>query len=675
MRGVSKVEKTPNGDTPSVPINIYSPEDYVANLDFNELSDEYKEILEIAICSLLDQDGGKIVLTGGAQAGKTFFGAQMIYSSERFMRNYGMGKFLPISITRTDYNEFAPYIDTMGDYLRRVAQDMGVEVSDICVFTDHSDVAGRISESGTDVKIVLEAPEPMYFAMMKAQATGMTSVWSGWQVINLSNVYLRRKELVDMVYNAQHDRLSEIHEIELKKKDIVAIVNKLLGLCDAMRDSDGNDRNPYLIVTPAHVAMFARRFIQILSASSAPEEVTREDVSDTIDRVLDHMSPLIEDAHHRAHALNKSYDQEELSITASSPEEARAAMEAMGVELSEEEEDQILSQFDDEYGLNKPNQAFKAKFRSISTLEKTLKKSIIGQDRAIGRVTDAMSIPAAGMNTPHKPLRTMLFLGPTGVGKTELSLQLAENLYTDPLNVIRLDMSEYSSEGATTSLFGTSPGYLGYSKDGGTLTREVAKNPHSLIILDEIEKAKPSTWDAFLQVLDAGRMTTGSGKVVDFSNCVIVMTSNLGTEEMSTRSIGFGDTYSNTKSPEDIERIAKNALKKYFRVEFINRIDEIVVFDQLSEESARKIVENELKNVSKLIESRGHSLSARASTDILDSILESSDFSQYGAREIQRTIQKKVSVPLAKLVLNAGKTPKKFKLHKSENETFAVKEA
>lgn len=674
MRGVSKVEKTPSGNSPSVPINIYNPEDYVANLDFNELSDEYKEILEIAICSLLDQDGGKIILTGGAQSGKTFFGAQMIYSSERFMRNYGMGKFLPISITRTDYNEFAPYIDTMGDYLRRVAQDMEVEVSDICVFTDHSDVAGRISESGADVKIVLEAPEPMYFAMMKAQSTGMTSVWSGWEVINLSSVYLRRRDLVDMVYSAQHDRLSEIHEIELKKKDIVAIINKLLGLCYVMRESSGDDKNPYLVATPAHVAMFARRFIQILSASSAPEEVTREDVANAIDRVLDHMSPLIEDAHHRAHALNSGFDQE-VAVTASSPEEARAAMEAMGVELSEEEEEEMLSQFGGEYGPTKPEQTFKGKFRTISTLEKSLKKSIIGQDRAIERVTDAMSIPAAGMNAPHKPLRTMLFLGPTGVGKTELSLQLAENLYTDPLNVIRLDMSEYSSEGSTSALFGTSPGYIGYSKDGGMLTREVAKNPHSLIILDEIEKAKPSTWDAFLQVLDAGRMTTGSGNVVDFSNCVIVMTSNLGTEEMSTRSIGFGDTYSNTKSPEELERIAKNALKKYFRVEFINRIDEIVVFDQLSEESARKIVENELKNVSKLIEPRGHSLSARASIDILDSILESSDFSQYGAREIQRTIQKKVSVPLAKLVLNAGKTPKKFKLHKSENETFAVKEA
>lgn len=675
MRGVSKVEKTPNGGRPSVPINSYNPQDYVTKLDFNELPEDYREVLEIAICTLLDQDGGKVVLTGGAQSGKTFFGAQMIYSAERFMRSYGMGRFYPIFITRTDYNEFAPYIDSIGDYLRQVARDMDLELSDICVFTDHTDVAGRLSESGTDVKIVLEAPEPMYGAMMKAQATGMTSVWSGWEIINLSSLYLRRRELIDMVYAAQHDRLSEVHEIELKKKDILVIANRLLGLCEAMRSSSGDERNPYVMVSPSHVAMFARRFIQILSATSEPLSITKEDISDAVNRVFEHMSLLIEEAHHRAHGvgMDNGDDGSNISITASSPEEAKAAMEELGVQLSEEDEEDLYSRFGESAPAN--NSDFKGKFRSISTLEKSLKKAIIGQDRAIDKVIDSVSIPAAGMNAPKKPLRTMLFLGPTGVGKTELSLQLAKNLFTDPLNVIRLDMSEYSSEGATTSLFGSSPGYIGYSKDGGTLTREVAKNPHSLIILDEIEKAKPSTWDAFLQVLDAGRMTTGGGTVVDFSNCVIVMTSNLGTEEMTAKSVGFGDFNSAAKTPVELERIAKSALKKYFRLEFINRIDEIVVFDQLSEDSARKIVENELRNVSKLIESRGHSLAARTSTDILDSILKSSDFNQYGARDIQRTVQKRVSVPLAKLVLNAGKTPKKFKLQKSEGPDFAVKEA
>lgn len=674
MRGVSKVAKTSTGDRPSVPISIYNPRDYAAELDFNSLPESYREILEIAICGLLDRDSGKIILTGSERSGKTFFGAQIIYSAEKFLQNYGFGALIPLRITRTDYNELAGRVDSIGDYLQIAAQELGVDVSELCVFTDHTEVAGRIADSGIDAKIVLEAPEPMYEAMMKAQGSGMTSVWSGWDVFDVGSIYLRRRELVEMIFAAQHDRLLGTHTVELKKKDILAIVNQLLNICGAMRDADGDDRNPYLVSSPSHVAILVRRFIQVIS-SMAPEEITRDEINRTIERTFGQHRALLEEMHRKAHEIRSEEGGSTVTFAASTPEEARAAMEAMGLELTEEMEEDLFSGFARERAEEKEKvSSFRGKFRSISSLEKSLKKSIIGQDRAIGKVVDALSIPAAGMHSAKKPLRTMLFLGPTGVGKTELSLQLAENLYTDPLNVIRLDMSEFGTEGATTSLFGSTPGYIGYSEDGGMLTREVAKHPHSLIILDEIEKAKPSTWDAFLQILDAGRMTTGSGKVVDFSNCVIVMTSNLGTEEMSARGIGFGDSGSSIKSPEELERIAKSALKKYFRIEFLNRIDEIVVFDQLGADSARKIVEKELKDVSKLIEGRGHSLT-RTTTDILDSILKSSDFDQFGAREIQRTIQRKVSVPLAKLVLGAGKSPKKFKLQKSDDSTLAVTEA
>lgn len=676
MRGVIKVEATPSGNQPSVPINRYDPRDYAAPLDFNGIPESYRQALETAICSLLDQDGGRLILTGTVQSGKSFFGAQIIYSAERFLQSYRMGNFLPLRITRSDYNEFAPYIDTIGDYLHRVAQDMEVSLSDICVFTDHPDVAGRIVESGTPVKLILEAPEPMYEAMMKAQSGGMTSVWSSWDSFDVGSFVLRRRQLTDMVYAAQHDRLLESHSFELKKKHIVAIFNQLLGNCESMREDDGDPKNPYLMVPPSVVAIAVRRFIQLVSitGSGSGDDLTRQETSEAIDKVFEQLRPLLEEAHRNAH-LNAADDDGNggsvVTIAASTPEEARAAAEAMGLQFSEEDEEEFFGEFAKE-GADKSG--FRNKFRAIGALEKNLKRSVIGQDRAISKVIDAMAIPAAGMHSTKKPLRTMLFLGPTGVGKTELSLQLADNLYTDPLNVIRLDMSEFSTDGATTSLFGSTPGYIGYSEDGGMLTREVAKHPHSLIILDEIEKAKPSTWDAFLQVLDAGRMTTGSGKVVDFSNCVIVMTSNLGTQEMSARGIGFGELNSSAKTPEELERIAKTALKQYFRPEFINRIDEIVVFDQLSSDSARRIVEKELREVSRLIEPKGHSL-AKTTADILDCILLSSDFSQFGAREIQRTVQRKVSVPLAKLVLSAGKKQKKFKLQKSEGSTFSITEA
>jgi len=676
LRGVSKVERISNGDRPSVPISRYEPQEYATPLDFNSLPENYREALEVAICTLLDQDGGKIILTGGSQSGKSFFGAQIIYSAERFLKNYKLGGFFPLRITRSDYNEFAPYSDSIGDYLRKVAVELELDISEIVVFTDHTDVAGRIVESGVGVKLVLEAPEPMYDAMMKAQNSGATSVWSGWTALDISTIFLRRRDIADMVYAAQHDRLAENHPVELKKKYIVSIVNQLISICDAMRYEDDNPKDPYLMVTPAHVAIMARRFIQLVSVTTDGGTLTQDETNNAIERVFDHLTELLEDVHRHAHAIRaEEEDGPSITVAARNPAEARAAMEALGLQFAEDDDDDLFGEFaQDRAAASEKPSDFRGKFRAIGALEKNLKKAIIGQDRAIDKVVDALAIPAAGMHSPKKPLRTMLFLGPTGVGKTELSLQLAENLYTDPLNVIRLDMSEFSTEGATTSLFGSTPGYIGYSEEGGMLTREVAKNPHSLIILDEIEKAKPSTWDAFLQVLDAGRMTTGSGKVVDFSNCVIVMTSNLGTEEMSARGIGFGELGSSAKSTEQLEKIAATALKKYFRIEFLNRIDEIVVFDQLGSDSARRIVEKELKNVSKLIETRGHSLT-RTSSDILDSILKSSDFDQFGAREIQRTVQRKVSVPLARLVLSAGKKPKKFKLQKADESTFSVTEA
>lgn len=669
MRGVNKVQQTPSGDRPSVPINIYDPREYVSPLDFNTLPEHYKRNLEVAICSLLDPDSGKVILTGDDQSGKTFFGAQIIYSAEKFLKGYSLGNFFPLRITRSDYNEFAPFIESIGDYLQKVADEMEIEVGEICVFTDHTEVAGRIAESGTGARIVLEAPAPMFMALSKAQGSGMTSVWSGWDTFDLSSIYLRRRDLVEMVYAAQKDRLNDIYSVSLKKKHIVSVANALMGICGALRDENGEPKDPYVLVIPSYVAIVVRKFIQIISSADDYDQMTNEEISNAIERAFTHVSPTIDAAHQRAHYV---YSQDGESAEGAPNDVPSEFESSAGFSNDLVDEDEIFR--NDNLGQPaQPNAGFKGKFRSINTFEKSLKKSIIGQDRAISKVVDSLAIPAAGMHSVDKPLRTFLFLGPTGVGKTELSLKIAENLFTDEMNVIRLDMSEYATEGATTSLFGSTPGYIGYSKDGGMLTREVAKHPNSLIILDEIEKAKPSTWDAFLQVLDAARMTTGSGKVVDFSKCVIVMTSNLGTKEMTDRRTGFGDL-SGQKSAAELDRIAKNALKTYFKVEFLNRIDEIVVFDKLTAESARKIVEKELVAVGKLIEPRGHSL-AKASDDILDSILHSSDFDQFGAREIQRTISRKVSVPLAKLVLSSGKSPKKFKLHNELGESFAVSEA
>jgi len=673
MRGVKKIGAGADiKNQPPVPISIYNPEDHVPTLDIDTMVEDYRDSLDVAISQLLDPDCGKVIVTGSEVSGKTFFAAQMLYNSTKYLEDRGEGKLVPVRITKSDFNEFAPLVDSLEDYFQKVAGHLEIREEQLCIFTDNAEVAGKITESGSSVKTILEAPNSMLSAMHQAQIAGMTSAWSNWAIFDVADLYLKRKDLVNMTYDVQVDRLKATYRVELKKKYLVALVNEVMSICAALRFNGDDPKNPYALIIPAHLAIFTRRFIQLISKNGEPEG--KDELHQAVVRTLEQCADIVEELHNHAHQMQmEEAGDSSITIRASSPEEARAIMEQQGLTM---EDDSFLDELFEETSKKKDGEKlesdFKPKFRSMTAFEKALKKSIIGQDHAIDQVVDALSLPAAGMNLPNKPLRTFLFLGPTGVGKTELSLQIANNLFTEPLNVIRLDMSEYSTKGATTALFGSTPGYIGYSEDGGELTREVAKNPHSLIILDEVEKADPSTWDSFLQVLDAARMTTGSGKIVDFSKCVIVMTSNLGTQEMSAKTIGFGEAVK--KSHEELKKIAKNSLKQYFKTEFINRIDEIVVFNQLDSKSARKIVEKELKSVGSLIEPRGHSL-ARASSDILDSLLESSEFALFGARDIQRTIQKKISVPLAKKILSSGKSAKKFKITKSGESTFEVAEA
>lgn len=288
-------------------------------------------------------------------------------------------------------------------------------------------------------------------------------------------------------------------------------------------------------------------------------------------------------------------------------------------------------------------------------LEDELHKRVIGQDDAVHAVATAIRRARAGMKDPKRPIGSFLFLGSTGVGKTELARALAETMFGSEKNMIRFDMSEYMEKHEVSRLVGAPPGYVGY-EEGGQLTDAVRKNPYSVILFDEVEKAHMDFFNILLQVLDDGRLTDGQGRTVDFTNCVIIMTSNLGSNYLKghVKKPGFSSD-SDDKKDEDFESIKETILaevKRTFRPEFINRIDEIIVFHPLTEENLSAIVNLLLKDVEKKLEHFNVSLEISDSAKKL--LIKNGTDIEYGARPLKRVIQKEIEDPVANLILEDG---------------------
>ena len=288
-------------------------------------------------------------------------------------------------------------------------------------------------------------------------------------------------------------------------------------------------------------------------------------------------------------------------------------------------------------------------------LEDELHKRVIGQDDAVHAVATAIRRARAGMKDPKRPIGSFLFLGSTGVGKTELARALAETMFGSEKNMIRFDMSEYMEKHEVSRLVGAPPGYVGY-EEGGQLTDAVRKNPYSVILFDEVEKAHMDFFNILLQVLDDGRLTDGQGRTVDFTNCVIIMTSNLGSNYLKghVKKPGFSSD-SDDKKDEDFESIKETILaevKRTFRPEFINRIDEIIVFHPLTEENLSAIVNLILKDVEKKLEHFNVSLEISDSAKKL--LIKDGTDIEYGARPLKMVIQKEIEDPVANLILEDG---------------------
>ena len=283
-------------------------------------------------------------------------------------------------------------------------------------------------------------------------------------------------------------------------------------------------------------------------------------------------------------------------------------------------------------------------------LENVLHKRVMGQDEAVNVVSDAIRRNRSGLSDPNKPLGSFLFIGPTGVGKTELAKTLADFLFNDEKSLTRIDMSEYMEKFSVSRLIGAPPGYVGYD-EGGQLTEAVRRRPYSVILFDEIEKAHPDVFNILLQVLDDGRLTDSQGRLVDFKNTIIIMTSNLGSDlilEADTK-----EKLDALKEPID------NLLKSKFRPEFLNRIDEIVMFSRLDKSCIEQIVKAQIDRVQSRVTDKHITLCVEQSAT--DFLVEKGYDPQFGARPVKRAVQNYLENPLAKMML-ADKIPENSKV-------------
>jgi ATP-dependent Clp protease ATP-binding subunit ClpB len=281
--------------------------------------------------------------------------------------------------------------------------------------------------------------------------------------------------------------------------------------------------------------------------------------------------------------------------------------------------------------------------KKLVTMEERLRQRVIGQDQALERVANAIRRSRAGLSDPKRPIGSFIFLGPTGVGKTELARALAEFLFDDERALLRIDMSEYMEKHSVARLIGAPPGYVGY-EEGGQLTEQVRRRPYAVVLFDEIEKAHPDVFNILLQIMDDGRLTDGKGRVVDFKNTIIIMTSNLGSSYLQAE---------NLRTPEEFEKASEqvmNALHGHFRPEFLNRVDDIIVFRPLGKEQLVKIIELRLEDVRRLLADRKISIEL---TDAAKELLFTQGYdANFGARPLKRAIQKLVQDPLALKILD-----------------------
>ena len=354
-------------------------------------------------------------------------------------------------------------------------------------------------------------------------------------------------------------------------------------------------------------------------------------------------------AHELKYGVIPELEREIAALKARPTEGTEKATRLLKEEVDEEDVAEVVSRWT---GIP-VSKMMEGEVQRLLKMEERLRQRVVGQDQAIVAVANAVRRARAGLQDPNRPIGSFIFLGPTGVGKTELARALAEFLFDDEQAMVRLDMSEYMEKHTVSRMIGAPPGYVGYD-EGGQLTEAVRRRPYTVVLFDEIEKAHPDVFNALLQILEDGRLTDGQGRTVDFRNTVLIMTSNVGTGSVVMRGGQLGFT---TQRPEDefssherqVKRELLGALKRAFRPEFLNRIDEIIVFHSLRREQLLLVVEKMLRDLRERLSER--SMTLELTEAARDWLVEHGFDRDYGARPLRRLIQREIENGLARKVL------------------------
>jgi len=325
-------------------------------------------------------------------------------------------------------------------------------------------------------------------------------------------------------------------------------------------------------------------------------------------------------------------------------QEKLAKLQQDGVTLKEEVDEEDVAQVVAKWTGVPVSKMLEGEMHKLLTMEDRLRQRVIGQDEALEAVANAVRRARAGLQDPNRPVGSFIFLGPTGVGKTETARALAEFLFDDERAMVRLDMSEYMEKHAVARMIGAPPGYVGY-EEGGQLTEAVRRRPYAVVLFDEIEKAHPDVFNVLLQILDDGRLTDSKGRTVDFKNTVLIMTSNLGSREIQALS----------DDEARVREAVTDILREHFKPEFLNRIDDIVIFHRLSREQIARIIDVQLERLRSMLHDRNISLVLEDSAREL--LAQEGYDPDFGARPLKRAIQTLIQNPLAMKLLNGEVVP------------------
>lgn len=652
-------EQTSNVDTNKVlDHKIFEMTTKSQLVEFAKLPKAVRVSLDDLATNIFDPRGGRVLVIGYALTGKTFFIEQFIGHIDRYLEKIAQEKLVFIRLSPDDSVQIEQSSGGYRAYLNNLMEVTGLLEEELCFVTESFDVANSLSAYGGKCKIIFELSIFTFEQIRRMEASGKSKNWLSWDKVDLNFMHCTKDELATLVYESLSASLEKSFNVKIYKKDILIFINHCLkNMPDLM------DETRKIIVPPGVWAIAITRLAGALAFAS-DDNLHRKDGNKVFGRVVSKIYAEMSDELGEYLSLNDE-DEEEI-FGGLTPE----MMEGMGIKVLSA---QTTSSAATSSASNAPASS-PVTFSDFETLTERLEKEVIGQAGAVEAVVEGLLVPAAGLNDGSKPIRSMMFLGPTGVGKTKLALTLASELMIDPLNVVRLDMSEYSQPNEAVKLWGAPPGYVGHGQ-GGALTTPIENNPRSLILLDEVEKAHPLIWDSFLQVLDSGSMTTGSGKKVDFSQTVIVMTSNLGSRELARKSAGFlvGSQLTTSKSDYEIQSTILKEVEQFFKPELINRIDDLIIFKDLTLESTRMIVSKEINLVCYRANLAGYTLQ-EPSVDIIEAILQKTDVSKYGARQIQRTVLKYISNPIARSMLKNGDSTMELALALNDKNEISVLE-